>query len=107
MVGGIPREGIPTIGGNGMVGVQGGKRGKDIGNVLIWDGSKGVLVFTRVYETVGGRWGSPVYPVSGDIREKRPPASRFRSCSAVGLSASCGDLVRLFQSGGLRPCLLS
>ena len=47
-----------------------------------------ILVFTRVYETVGGRWGSPVYPVSGDIRSGGLSASRsgcpFR-CRPVGL----------------------
>ena len=56
-----------------MIGVW-DKVGGIPGNVLIWEKEVGVVVFTRVYQTVGGRWGSPVYPVSGDIREKRPPA---------------------------------
>ena len=66
-------------------------------------------MFTRVYETVGGCWGAPVYPVSGDIREKRPPASRLLVCSAVGLLASCGGDGSAFPVGrppALPPVLI-
>lgn len=66
-----------------------------------------VFMFTRVYETVGGCWGSPVYPVFGDIREKRPPASvpfLFR-CRPPASCGGDGSACSSRAASGLASCL--